>query len=671
MFSLKKVSFILLLLFSSIFSAYSENYEFAVYQPGKSEEYREHIKNFLSKIKVADASQIVDLFITNGDKYKINPVTLAAISGLSSNITGPVNQIPFFGIIPLDPKFSVFLSEFYQIGYDPTSDAANFAKNIEIAAAGLGFFSEVYQQNQSAALLTLFYDPDLIAEAVGSGNYSETQNKILSSVHKIYQEFYSAAAPGNDIKPPKAPIPEPTAAALKLPDPDSEPEAKHTESILDTSRDDNVQGAESPLYEKLKNIRWISLSADQRDEFIKLIIDVTVKTKLSEDLRRSYAEIILTESEENNINPLLLASLIMNESSFKEGIVSTEGKLGLMQLNPADAEYYSMLTSIPWEEAKATDASYNIKFGTAILKLSFDIFDNNTEKAIAAYNFGIKQFISAIKNKEPLPANTIKLPAKVTELQKKWLEVINPANYVEPVASPSPLPTETVELFAPTPEPSPAITVKPIPTPEPSPTIAVKPSPSPSPTPEESVKPKPTPVATITPTPTPKASAVPVKTFGSPDELIKDEVCLAVASRSKCRTISEQLVLFAGSHEVDDLLIAAIAKIRSNFQVGLVQEKSGTYGIFQFKISNMKQVTYRSKVAWGGAEELLDLNYSLRIACKYLKYLQSVYPRNTEAVVSAFISSPESYNKKKMTQSEKDDVKKILAEIKSWKKSIK
>ena len=646
----------------------AQDFNFEVYRAGQNEFYREKLNNFFAKIKVAATPELIEIFISKADKHRINPITLASVSAVSRNITGGSGKIPFFGMIPLEQKFARFISEFYGVSFDPQADLGNFSKNIELSAAAFGFFSEVYQRNQSAAILTLFYDPDLIADAVGTGKFSETQTKILAAIYKIYSDILAAqeTVPA-EITPLVKPSTEPSPK-LRLQDPEEEvvptPELSVKTLIVDAA-DNN----DATLYSKLKNPRWSDLGKNQQQELIQLILNVTVKTKLPEELRKSYAEIILRESEKNKINPLMLTALIMNESSFKEGIISKEGKIGLLQLNPADGEYYSQLISIPWNPDNAVKADYNIRFACGILKLALDIFDNDPRKAIAGYNYGIKRFIQALKEKAEIPADTIKLPAKVISLQNKWLEIINPDNFTEvPTPVPSLLPSPAASIMAEvaSPVPSAAPVFSPPPT-----LMPVDNSPTPIPSPVASPTPQPSPSASPKPSPSPVPSAAPVVRYESADKLTQAVTCETMKNKPQCRMISEQLILFATSNDVDLLLLTALAKNLSDFQIGLQQRSADRYGIFQFQNKQMKQITYRAKVAWGGINEILELNYSLRLACKYIKYLQARFPKNTEAVIAAFISSPEKYNKKEMTENEKNLTQKTLQELNSWKKSLK
>lgn len=82
----------------------------------------------------------------------------------------------------------------------------------------------------------------------------------------------------------------------------------------------------------------------------------------------------------NGVDPLLLYSVMHQESSFKSHALSPKGARGLMQLMPGTAARFGV-TSI-------FDPRQNIEGGARYLRFLLDRFDGNVNLALAGYNAG-------------------------------------------------------------------------------------------------------------------------------------------------------------------------------------------------------------------------------------------------------------------------------------------
>jgi hypothetical protein len=91
----------------------------------------------------------------------------------------------------------------------------------------------------------------------------------------------------------------------------------------------------------------------------------------------------------NHIDYELLKALIATESGFDARAVSPRGAVGLMQIMPATAQRYGVTgdASTPVGK-KLIDARTNIKTGTRYLRYLLDLFPDQLELALAAYNAG-------------------------------------------------------------------------------------------------------------------------------------------------------------------------------------------------------------------------------------------------------------------------------------------
>ena len=95
---------------------------------------------------------------------------------------------------------------------------------------------------------------------------------------------------------------------------------------------------------------------------------------------RSYIEIIRHHANSYRLEEALVKAVIKVESDYQPRIVSKKGAQGLMQLIPETAR--SLKVSNPF------DPSENIRGGSEYLRRMLDLFNDDLELALAAYNSG-------------------------------------------------------------------------------------------------------------------------------------------------------------------------------------------------------------------------------------------------------------------------------------------
>jgi len=100
-----------------------------------------------------------------------------------------------------------------------------------------------------------------------------------------------------------------------------------------------------------------------------------------------YKDAILEYSEEFDVDPALIASVINCESSFKKDSVSESGAIGLMQIMPSTAEFVANIIEIEYQESSLYDPKINIRIGTKYLSYLLIKF-NDCFTALCAYNAG-------------------------------------------------------------------------------------------------------------------------------------------------------------------------------------------------------------------------------------------------------------------------------------------
>ena len=99
-----------------------------------------------------------------------------------------------------------------------------------------------------------------------------------------------------------------------------------------------------------------------------------------------YEDTILKWSQQRQLNPLLVTSLIRQESRFEPEIESSAGALGLMQVMPATGE--NAANNIGLSNYSLTVPEDNINIGTYYLDFTHKKYNNNSMLAVASYNAG-------------------------------------------------------------------------------------------------------------------------------------------------------------------------------------------------------------------------------------------------------------------------------------------
>ena len=98
-----------------------------------------------------------------------------------------------------------------------------------------------------------------------------------------------------------------------------------------------------------------------------------------------YSDLIQTISGRHGVDPKLVKAVIQVESNYNDRAVSHKGAMGLMQLMPATAARYGVIS--------AFEPSQNIEGGVRYLKDLLQLFNNDIRLAAAAYNAGENRVI--------------------------------------------------------------------------------------------------------------------------------------------------------------------------------------------------------------------------------------------------------------------------------------
>ena len=155
------------------------------------------------------------------------------------------------------------------------------------------------------------------------------------------------------------------------------------------------------INKRRKNLRKKTLIIIGIILFLIVLIFIVFKPQnwfLKKIYKLEYNEYVYRYAKENEVDPYLIFSIIKAESNFARNIESSSGAIGLMQLMEATA--IEMANEIG-EEIVIKEALYNpeinIKIGTNYYAYLIKRYDGNKELALAAYNAGMGNVDSWIK----------------------------------------------------------------------------------------------------------------------------------------------------------------------------------------------------------------------------------------------------------------------------------
>ena len=100
-----------------------------------------------------------------------------------------------------------------------------------------------------------------------------------------------------------------------------------------------------------------------------------------------YEGSLRRESGKNDLDPMVVAGLIRQESTFQADIVSHANAVGLMQLLPKTAKIMAKQKRLKYAKTKLFDPEFNIELGTYYFKGLVNL-TGAPEYALAAYNAG-------------------------------------------------------------------------------------------------------------------------------------------------------------------------------------------------------------------------------------------------------------------------------------------
>ena len=114
-----------------------------------------------------------------------------------------------------------------------------------------------------------------------------------------------------------------------------------------------------------------------------------------------YQEYVDMYSKQYNLDPLFVLAVIKTESKFDDNAQSHKNAVGLMQITVETGEWAAdKMGYSTFSKDNLYDEQYNIKMGCWYLRWLGDMFDNNRNLMIAAYNAGPTNVQNWLKDKQ-------------------------------------------------------------------------------------------------------------------------------------------------------------------------------------------------------------------------------------------------------------------------------
>lgn len=103
---------------------------------------------------------------------------------------------------------------------------------------------------------------------------------------------------------------------------------------------------------------------------------------------RPYKEEVEKAAEEYRLDPHLIWAVMREESHFRPAVISPADARGLMQVMPSTGQDIAEREGMEISLTDLFDPELNIKFGAWYLRAMLDSFDEDYDRALAAYNAG-------------------------------------------------------------------------------------------------------------------------------------------------------------------------------------------------------------------------------------------------------------------------------------------
>lgn len=156
-------------------------------------------------------------------------------------------------------------------------------------------------------------------------------------------------------------------------------------------------------------------SSASRDRVYQILEDRAPEIE-DRDVQR-VIDAIFSAQQEHGLEPSLLLALMQVESGFNPSARSSQGALGLMQVQPPSGQLIARELGIEWRgKATLLDPEQNIRIGAAYLARMRETF-RDLELSLAAYNVGPGRLQEILESgKRPTGAYARKVQSRQAEI---------------------------------------------------------------------------------------------------------------------------------------------------------------------------------------------------------------------------------------------------------------
>ncbi|UCD94085.1 MAG: transglycosylase SLT domain-containing protein [Candidatus Zixiibacteriota bacterium] len=140
---------------------------------------------------------------------------------------------------------------------------------------------------------------------------------------------------------------------------------------------------------------------EEKLQILQVIEDFQIG--FTDDEKNELAEVISLECKKYDYDPMFLMALILTESSFKRGQISSKGARGLMQIRPFVGRSLADKIGVEWRDSTTLfEPGLNVQMGSLhLFEMILEFKD--IRKAIISYNLGETALRSRVRLNKPLP----------------------------------------------------------------------------------------------------------------------------------------------------------------------------------------------------------------------------------------------------------------------------
>jgi len=152
-----------------------------------------------------------------------------------------------------------------------------------------------------------------------------------------------------------------------------------------------IGSKETDLAEKLALGDWFIEKGEYHNSIlwgIRSLNDKSTRRGYELAYPRGFEELVREASEKYDLEPALIFAVIREESHFRPDAVSSAGAIGLMQIMPPTGKDIAARLGLTITEDDLLNPGINIRFGSFYVRSMLNMFDEDIDKALAAYNGG-------------------------------------------------------------------------------------------------------------------------------------------------------------------------------------------------------------------------------------------------------------------------------------------